>query len=241
MSGIALRFNVSLDALLVANPGVDPAALPIGTVLIIPVGDAFVGEPTPTPAVPVVRQARCWSEVTGGLWCLGLVQNGYGSTLENLSARVTLIDPSGAEVASQMVYGLLDILPAGESMPLAAHFPPPVPEGVTPRFQVLTSILLLPDDARYLPVALQDILVEVDASGRTAQVSGQAMPVMLDGQVSTLWILGTAYDFAGNVVGVRRWEAAVAVAGGVAQPFEFAVYSLGPAIERVELLVEARP
>ena len=241
LSAIALRFNVTLNALLEANSGVDPNALPIGTVLIIPVGGVVSGEPTPTPAAVTVRQARCWPEASGGLWCFGLVQNEYGTALENLSAQFTLLDPSGNEVASQTAFGLLNILPAGEAMPFAAHFPPPVPADVTPRLQVLTAILLLPGDTRYLPIALQNILVQMDSSGRTAQVTGQAMPTMLDGQVNILWILGVAYDQSGNVVGVRRWESASPVAGGVSVPFSFSVSSVGPAIDRVEFLVEARP
>jgi hypothetical protein len=175
------------------------------------------------------------------LWCFGLVQNEYGTALENLSAQFTLLDPSGNQIASQMAFGLLNILPAGEAMPFTAHFPSPVPADVIPRLQVLTAILLLPGDARYLPVALQNILVQMDSSGRTAQVTGQAMPTMLDGQVNTLWVLGVAYDRSGNVVGVRRWESAAPVAGGGVLPFNFLVSSLGPAIDRVELLVEARP
>jgi hypothetical protein len=126
-------------------------------------------------------------------------------------------------------------------MPFTAHFPPPAPADVAPRLQVLTAILLLPGEARYLPVALQNILVQMDAPGRTAQVTGQAMPTMLDGQVNILWILGVAYDQSGNVVGVRRWESVSPVAGGVSLPFSFSVSSVGPAIDRVELLVEARP
>jgi len=81
----------------------------------------------------------------------------------------------------------------------------------------------------------------VDWSGRTARVTGQAMPEMLDGRVNTLWILGVAYDAYGNVVGVRRWESTAPVAGGVSLAFDFTVSSMGPGIERVELLVEARP
>ncbi len=240
MGAIAQRYGVTLDALISANPGVDANILSIGTVLIIPIG-SVPSEPTPTPAALTVRQARCWAEVSGGLWCFGLVQNEYGAPLENLSAQFTLLDSSGNAVTSQIAFGLLDILPAGEMMPFAVHFPPPVDTSLVPRVQVLTAILLMPNDARYLPVALQNILVQVDSSSLSAQVTGQAMPMMLDGQVNTLWILGTAYDANGNVVGVRRWESTTPVAGGVNLPFSFTVASVGPAIDHVDLLVEARP
>ena len=90
-------------------------------------------------------------------------------------------------------------------MPLAFHFPPPVQPDVSLRVQVLTAIRLLPGDTRYLPVMLEDTLVSVAASGQTAQVTGDVV-LTGAGTASTLWVLATAYDTAGNVVGVRRWD-----------------------------------
>jgi hypothetical protein len=56
-----------------------------------------------------------------------------------------------------------------------------------------------------------------------------------------VWVAATAYDEAGRVVGVRRWEWNDGLAAGGNVPFEFSVFSLGGRIERVELAVEARP
>jgi LysM repeat protein len=256
LSGIATRFNVRLDDLVAANPGVSPAALQIGTVLKIPVGGNTPGELTPTPVPLTILQARCWPTAEGGRWCFALVQNNYAETIENLSVQFTLLGDSGQEVGSQVAFGLLNILPAGRAMPIAAFFPPPVSlvpaqacprqsgvqaAEVTPRAQILTAIRLPADDSRYLPIALQNVLVSVDWSGRTARVIGHAMPVMLDGRVNTLWILGAAYDAYGNVVGLRRWESTMPVAGGVSLAFDFTVSSVGPPIDHVDLLVEAKP
>jgi len=196
-----------------------------------------------------ILQARCWPTAEGGRWCFALVQNNYAETIENLSVQFTLLGDSGQEVGSQVAFGLLNILPAGRAMPIAAFFPPPVSlvpaqvqaAEVAPRAQILTAIRLPADDSRYLPIALQNVLVSVDWSGRTARVIGHAMPVMLDGRVNTLWILGAAYDAYGNVVGVRRWESTMPVAGGVSLAFDFTVSSVGPPIDHVDLLVEAKP
>ena len=238
--GIAGHFGVSLEMLQAANPGVQPSALVVGTELVIPTGNELPGEPTPTPVPFPVRQARCWPETGGGLWCFALVQNEYAETLENLSVQFTLLDLSGQELTSQVAYGLLDILPPGESMPLAAHFPAPVQADVSVRVQVLTGIRLLPGDARYLPAAPVNTLVSVDASGRMAQVSGQVV-LSSAGTANLLWVLASAYDESGEVVGVRRWESPSALTAGAPVNFDFQVSSLGPGIARVEFLVEARP
>jgi hypothetical protein len=240
LGAIAQRFGVTLEALMAANPGVQPTSLSIGTQLVIPAGDQLSDEPTPTPAAPSVLQARCWPETGGGLWCFAQLQNGYAEALENLSAQFTLVGPGGQEVAGQTVYAMLDILPPGESMPLAAHFPGPVDAGALPRVQLLTAIRLLPGDTRYLPVMLENTLVNVSASGRTAQVSGRVV-LTGAGTANTVWVLAAAYDSAGEVVGVRRWESTSPLAAESPAAFDFLVSSLGPAIERVDFLVEARP
>jgi hypothetical protein len=252
MISIAQHAGVSLEALQAANPGVSPGALVVGTKLVIPAGNAVPGEPTPTPAALPLGQARCWPEMTGGRWCFALVQNDYAETLENLSAQFTLQNAGGQEIASQVVYGLLDILPPGASMPLAAHFTVPVQAAVPEqaagpveadsvlRVQVLTAIRLLPGDARYLPVSLANTLVRVEASGQTAEVSGQVW-LSGAGTAKTLWVLASAFDAAGNVIGVRRWESATALTAEAPVSFDFQVSSAGPGIARVEFLAEARP
>jgi hypothetical protein len=240
LNRIAQRYGISLEALLAANPGISPTVLSVGTKLVIPGGTQTPVEPTPTPAPLPVRQARCWPETDGGLWCFALLQNDLGGTLENLSARFTLLDTNGQEIVSQEAYGLLDILPAAASVPLAAHFPPPVQPDAPLRVQVLTAFRLLTGDVRYLPVSLENTLVSVAASGRTADLSGRVL-LPGAGTANTLWVLASAYDQAGNVVGLRRWESPAPLTSASPVSFHFMVSSMGPAITRVEFLSEARP
>jgi LysM repeat protein len=239
-SSIALQAGVSVQALQAANPGVPVTALSVGTKLVIPTGSQTPGEPTPTAARLPVQQARCWAEASGGLWCFGLLQNPYAETLENISAQFDLLDADGQPSASQVVYGLLDILPPGGAMPLAAHFEAPAPANAALRVTVLTAIRLLPGDTRYLPAQPENTLVRVEAAGQTADASGQVL-LTGAGTANTLWVLATAYDADGNVVGVRRWQSTAALKPDGQMSFDFSVASAGPGIARVEFLVEARP
>jgi hypothetical protein len=135
---------------------------------------------------------------------------------------------------------LLNILPTGQSLPLAVHFPSPISANISVRVQVLTALRLLPGDARYLPAMTENTLVSVDTSGRTAQASGRVV-LPGAGTANTLWVLATAYDAAGNVVGLRRWESSSTLAADAPVSFNFLVSSIGPEIDRLEFLVEARP
>jgi hypothetical protein len=238
--GIASRDGITLEALLAANPSVQPATLAVGTRLIIPTGNQAPGEPTSTPAPLPVLQTHCWPETDGGLWCFALLQNQYAETLENISAQFSLLDSNLQVLSSQVAYGLLDILPTGQTMPLAIHFPPPLQPNVSLRVQVLTAIRLLPGDTRYLPVLVEDTLVSMAASGQTAQVTGHVV-LSGTGTAGTIQVLATAYDSSGDVVGVRRWDSPSALTADKPIPFDFLVSSLGPQIDRVEILAEARP
>lgn len=237
---IAGRFGVTLEALLAANPGVQPSTLMVGTSLVIPTGSSDSGEPTPTPAPLRVQQARCWSQSDGGLWCFALVQNEYAQIVENISAQFTLLDPDGQEIASQTAFAMLNTLSSGLSMPLAVHFPAPMPVDPAVRVQVLTAIRLLPGDSRYLAGTTDNTLLRIDPSGRTAQVTGRVL-LAAQGIASSTWVLAVAYDETGNVVGLRRWESQSPLSADSSLSFDFSVYSLGSGIAKVDFLVEARP
>ena len=242
ISGIALKFGVSMDALQAANPETPPNAMSVGTVLNIPSNpDPPSGEPTPTPAAFTIQQIECVPTATGGMWCFVLVHNEYPEFMENVSAQVTLVDSNNAILASQRAHLPLNILPPNTSLPLAVFFSPDVPAAARPQVQVLTAIRLLADDERYLPATVHNTTVQVNAGGHSASVSGQVLSQSGSIGASQVWVAATAYDEAGRVVGFRRWESGMPFAAQGRLPFEFRISSMGGRIARVEFAVEARP
>jgi LysM repeat protein len=242
ISSIALKFGVSMDDLIAANPEVPPNAMPVGQVINIPSSPGNPsGEPTPTPAAFTIRQVECYRTADRGLWCLVLAHNDLPDFIENVSAQVTLVDSNGQTLTSQTALLPLNILPPDTSLPLAVFFPPEVPPDASPQVQVLTAIRLLPGDERYLPATIRNTLVQVSADGRSARVDGQVVLPADSRAAAQVWVTGTAYDEAGRVVGTRRWESDVGLSPGATLPFEFLVSSLGGTIARVEFAVEARP
>ena len=242
ISSIALKFGVSIDDLQAANPEISPNAMSVGQVLNIPSSpDNPSGEPTPTPALFTVQQIECYPTTDKGMWCFVLVHNDFSDFMENVSAQVTLVDENNATLVSQTALLPLNILPPNTSLPLAVFFPPEIPLDAKPQVQVLTAIQLLPNDERYLPTTINNTLVTVNGDGRSARVSGQVLLPSQAGVASQVWVAGTAYDDAGRVVGVRRWESSAGLPPGGSLPFEFMVSSIGGRIARVEFAVEARP
>jgi hypothetical protein len=199
------------------------------------------GESTPTPALFTIQQIECYPSADQGMWCFVLVHNDFSDFMENVTAQVTLVDRDNIVLASQTALLLLNILPPNTSLPLTLFFPPEIPFDAKPQVQILTAIRLLPNDERYLPATLNNMLVQVNADGRSARVSGLVLLPSDAKGASQVWVAGIAYDEAGRVVGVRRWEGNGGLAAGGNLPFEFSVFSLGGTIARVEFAVEARP
>ena len=241
LGSIALKFGVSINDLQAANPEISPNSMSVGQVLQIPSNpENPSGEPTPQPAPFRVEQTACHPSTDGGMWCFVLAHNASATALENVSAQVTLIDANGNQVASQPALLILNILPPNTSLPMTVFFDAPIPANATPQVQVLTAIQLQANDARYLPASAQNILVQVDWNGHSAQVSGQIFLPAESKAVASVWVAATAYDELGQVVGVRRWEGGE-IPPGTSLPFTMTVSSLGGEIARVEVVVEARP
>lgn len=242
MGGIAFRYGITVDLLLAANPDVSPNSMSIGTELRIPSDpDNPTGAPTPTPVPAPVEQVECYPTLDQGMWCFVLVHNDTQNVIENLSAQVTLLGADAQPVASDLALPPLNILPADAVLPLMVYFPPVILDDVRPQVQLLTGIPLEAEDARYLPATLHNTLAQVDRSGRNARVSGTVRLPEDAASAGLVWVAGVAYDEAGRVVGVRRWEADTGLAPGASLPFSFEVSSLAGEIERVEFVVEARP
>ena len=241
ISSIALQFGVSMDDLISANPEVSPNAMSIGAVLKIPSNpDNPSGEPTPTPVSFTVQQVECYSTSNRGMWCFVLAHNDFSDFMENVSAQVTLVDANGTFIASQVALLPLNILPPNMSLPLVVYFPPDIPVDAKPQVQILTAIRLSPNDPRYLPATVNNTLVQINADGHFANISGDVYLPAESTAATQTWVAAVAYDEDDRVVGVRRWE------GGGIQPggslsFEMTVASLGGVMTRVEFAVEARP
>ncbi len=241
ISSIALKFGVSMDDLQAANPEVSPNTMSIGQVIKIPSNpDNLSGEPTPTPAPFTVQQIECYPTSDKGMWCFVLVHNEFSDFMENVSAQVTLVDSNNLTLVSQTALLPLNILPPNTSLPLTVFFPPDIPYNAKPQVQILTAIRLLPNDPRYLPATIHNTLVQVNANGLSARVSGVVLSQSQDQVATQVWVAGTAYDDAGRVVGVRRWEWNHGLAAGGNLPFEFILSSIGGKIARVDFAVEAR-
>lgn len=267
--GLAFRYGVSLEQLLAANPGINPQFLSVGKTIIIPLKTGEpTALPAPTMLPLQVSEPICYPAGDGGTWCSLILHNETGQPVENISVWVGLYSAQGKNTASQVVVTPLNVIEDGQAQPLVAYFSTPFDPNSTARAQLLTAIPARTLAKRYLRASILVKDVQISTTGKEAEVRGS---VELTGtqRASALWVVAVAYDQMGNVAGMRKWEAEAAPEclpalpsstatpkGGtfptatpagkrllpaICQAFDLNVFSLGPVIQKVEVLAEARP
>lgn len=232
MGSIALELGLDMGDLGNANPDISPSAMSVGQEIVIPAKEADEEKPVEMmPLKVALNPLNCYPTLSGGTWCFVLVTNNEDLAVESLAAKISLFGEENMLLAAEVAYAFLDRLPAGERFPLAVYFP-----DVTAFHHAevaLVSGFSVSGAGGQLPVSLQRVLTEIAWDGHSATVRGD---VVVEGDASQVWILATAYDEQGNVVGVRRWEGVGAVSS-----FDVTLASLGLAIDHVSLLAEAKP
>jgi hypothetical protein len=183
-----------------------------------------------------VTQTVCYPTTDSGLWCFALIQNRTPNILENISAQITLLDENNNVLASQTAFMPLDIIPPNSSLPMYVFFPK-TSASANIQVQVLSAIQSM--NSRYLPATLHNTIAQIEWNGLTAQLSGQIILPAESIAATQVWVAAVAYDQDGLVVGIKRWEGGE-IQPGASIPFSFLVSSLGPTIDTVEFVVEAR-
>jgi LysM repeat protein len=234
--GVAERHGISLDNLLIANPGVDARFLSIGQELFIPLAGSPISENIEQASLPDLGlgDTNCLASVSGELWCFFLISNNTASAVENSVAEIELLDQNGQSLASAQAIGQIQKIDSGSRMPLVAYWSS-VPAGWQQTSATLTSAFRLDDPlSRYADLSADILATDIAENALTAQISARLINSEPGTQIS-FRALAIAYSQDGLVVGVRSLEFEAS-----ALDFDIEVYSLGPLIATVEILVEAR-
>jgi LysM repeat protein len=250
MYSIAFRYGLSPEAIMTANPDVDPRAMTVGMTLVIPITPTPPSTPTATSEVTqatieptsdenALGTPDCYPDALGGLWCFVLVENTQEAALENVSAIITL--GQDEDMRQETAITPLNLLPVGESLPLIVYFQPPLPADLTALAEIDFSLPVMPDDQRYLDLIIEEQDLEKRADGLTATVTGTISLSTDQPDAQYVWLSATAFDAQGHILAVRRWDNDLDLLAGGEISFSITLYSMGGPIDRVDLLAEAQP
>lgn len=240
--GIAIRYGVELSELLAANPEIDPRFLTVGQAIRIPGPDGAAPEtilPTSTPVSVPLGTPACYLSVSGGSVCFAVIENPGEVTIEGLTAQISLLSTQGSSIATQLAYPPLNLLEPGGRMPLVAHFPGQVVGPSGAQATLLSAVQAADLEGRYAEVEITTIEVELHPD--LAHVSFEVHnPASNDLPIAPVVIV-VAYDASGRVVGYRKWESEAPLRVDRSLQGSLDVAGLGPDIDEVEVLAEARP
>jgi LysM repeat protein len=253
--GIAIRYGISLEVLMAANPGIDARIISIGQVLVIPL-PALEGiqESQATPIPLNIGVPACNATGYDGLYCLVSVFNTTENAVESVFVGISLTNTNTGEVNRVIGVPMLNILPSGSSLPVGVLFPAPLPVSYSLQVEVVSALPVTEDGGRYVILELEKQEISIDDSRMQATLNG-IIPVSEPYQY--IWAVVIAYNEAGLPVGMRKWEIQSPCGDGLhtpesgttepdtqsscqAIPLDVTVYSIGPSIETVEVFLEAR-
>ena len=238
LTGIAYKFNVTLDELLNANPTIINQPLIVGQELIIPARNTSGATSTITPFPIEISQVNCIINKDESLTCMVLLENESNQWIQNMSALIQLIDPTGNELDSCTAFPLLDLLPPGKAVILSCSFLNP-PKSDFQAYATITSAVNNPiSSERYLNISIQNPLIEITWDGKSANVQGEIILNSPSLTAKRVWILAISFNQDGAVVGFRRWESTTTLSSGDVMPFELTVSALDSEIDRIELIAE---
>lgn len=240
--GIALRFRVSLEELLDANPDINPTIISIGTKVIIPyIQRTPTVTPEPTPLPISLDDPICYSVASMGLWCFILAHHDLHLTIENIYVSVNLFSRDGKLLAEGIAWLPVDLLYPGTAIPLVYFYPDVIAEDFVLQTELIDALPAADISKRYLDPFIETFDVEIVANGSMAKVTGIVGLPKVSLPARSFSILAVAYGQSGQVVGYRESELRTPFAQGTTRHFELTVFSLGPAIKSVEIFAEARP
>jgi LysM repeat protein len=242
LGGIAYYFGVTVQDILDANPGLNVYALSVGTEITIPV-EPSSNAPTREPVLILLSEPNCAPTREGGMWCLVYAENGGQTAYENLNVSIRLITADGDNTITQTAEAMLNLLPANGTLPLVAYFES-VPQQNGVAEAMLEDVLPAGDSVdRYLNTQTKDVMEAISIDGMSANIQGGIVlgEGSQDQSAQQVWIVASAFDEDGQLVGVRRLEYETNLTAEDVLPFEISVYSMNNPIDSVQLIVEARP
>lgn len=233
--GIALKYNISLDKLVSANPGVDTSILTIGNEINIPFnGDEDLSVPTPTPYPVSIGDPTCWLTNDGGMWCFSLIHNDQNQALENISAAINLYDGDNKLMQSYIAIPPLNYLFPDQKIPAAVYIPPPLPDQYQVSAGLITSLL---SERESNLTKISSPVIQYSSGKKIASITGAVILPELITPENTVWVAAVAY--AGEeVIGIRKWVSSEELQTEGEATFDLILYSLGLPIDEIYLFSE---
>jgi LysM repeat protein len=239
---IAAKNGLTVDELKAANPDVDPYNLRGGITLIIPAASGTSETqvaPTPTASSVKLGQPVCTPSLTGGLYCIVMVENNLDFDVQSLVVQFTLTDSASGDKAIQDGLLPLNRLTQGSKLPVFTYFVPPIPENSKVETQILSALPISSGEDKYLDLNITGMESSISEDGYSATMTGKISLADAGKTTTRYWLAAVAYDELGNVVAIRQLDKTAELSSNTPQDFSIYVYSIAGKIDHVDVFGEA--
>jgi len=239
MSAIALKFGVTIDDILVMNPGIDSQIISTGSELKIPEvkgGKTILPKPTPLPLL--LSSPLCNPVSDGGLVCIITAQNTSIVPLEGVSIAFLLYSKEGKLFSEKEVASPFSRILEGMSLPIAVYFPHPLPEDWIPVAIVRMALPGINDNQHYLTAEAKIDEIHKAESQKWALARGHITLTSSNHKPLLARLLVSAQDEKGNTVGMKTWEWEGVLSGDNPIPFEIEIFSISSTINTISVQSE---
>lgn len=238
LAGIAYRYGVPLESLMLANPGVEPALLQIGQPIVIPALDRRAlldGLATPTPMPLEIAGTALYRGPADHPWLLGEVFNPSATPVENVQLTAVLQDANGAPLAQLRTWTAVDQILPNNSSPFAFRFDES-PANSVDQFEIL--VLSAQPAARLENGSASLSLVEsngrLDGSSFRIEVTITSLETEVAAEFT---IVATLRDSLGAVTGFRVYCDSGPLAPLATAAYAFDVVPVAPGTTAYDLVM----
>lgn len=237
--GIAIRYGLQLDDLLNANPEINPRILSIGQQIKIPNPEGTPGAllPTATPIPLAFSEVNCYESLNRSNWCLFTVEHSNSSPVEGISAQLSIYNSGGELEQQTIVAAPHNVLPPDTAMPMGGYFPKGIARDSYGVVDLLSSFPVPDTSERFMKLDVSWVTEPVSLS--TWRIRGEIQSNESNPRSSSVVsVLVSAYGPENTLVGYIKREFSTDLEPGGRFAFAMNIYSLGPSIDRVEVLAE---
>lgn len=206
LGGIAWIYGVSVDKLMEMNPEIDPYVLKVDMQVIIPIETLPPANhtPEPTPIQLPLDGLNCLADESNGIWCFAWVHNTSSEAYENVNVNFNLADLQATQVTSRQATAPLNVLLAGEKIPVNVYFPAPNPDQFQKSAQFTSAIPYNVDSERYISAEIGLIKENRLLNGKMIRLEGS---YSLEKPATNVNLVAIALDEQGQIIGLRNWQA----------------------------------
>jgi LysM repeat protein len=236
---IAIDRGTTVEEITGLNPGIRPAQLQIGQVIVLPPPATAVfqtAEGTPIPLQVQIRRVNVFRTPLDSLWVLGEVLNEGERPVENVQVEISLADSGGALLATAVTWLAPPVVAPGQAAPFAILFSQPPAEFAEPVTAVIGGQTVGDLGSRYLEFTVEE--ATLTAEDNRALVEGQ---VINTGQATAVNIslVVTFYDSQGKVTGYREIRLPGPLTPGDSLPFLIEATLPGGRARTLQMAVQA--